>query len=228
MGLANKNGKVSPKGLSGFQKLTGLLFGLLLCLLVFSCTTKKTKSDIEIEFVQDTLNVGYTYWWSESGPFIGQCGDELSLVFLGKVVDLKTATDAAGPLYTSKKGVIEIEHVYKIKDLGGNHYANQKFVTTDCFQGLDLNIDDAVLVVCYDYEDDYTIPGGKSILKVSGLDDPLVTSVRRYIDTDQNALKLKKDIGLWAKEGLGRKLQEIIECANEMDSGATLNSLDIQ
>lgn len=187
-------------------------FFLLILSFLIGCTGKKSKSDIDIEFVQDTLNVGYTYWWPESGPFIGQCGDELSLVFSGTLINLQPATDDAGPLYTSQKGTIEIERVYTIKDLGEDTYANQQFITTDCFDGFDLRTGDRVLVFCYDYEGGYTLPGGKSILKISGAEDPLITSVRRYIDLDQNAMELKKDVGLWAEKGLGRKLQDIITC----------------
>lgn len=189
-----------------------MVISLLILSFLISCTGKKSKSDIDIEFVQDTLNVGYTYWWEESGPFIGLCGDELSLVFYGTLTDLKLPTDDAGPLYTSQKGTIKIERVYTIKNVGENTYANQQFITSDCFDGLDLNIGDQLLVFCYDYEGGYTLPGEQSILKISGPDDPLISSVRRYIDSDQNATKLKKDVGLWAKNGLGRKLQEIIRC----------------
>ena len=195
-------------------------FLMLLVFSLTSCNTKKSKSDIEIEFVQDTLNVGYTYWWPQSGPFIGACGDELSLVVLGTITDLEQPNDDAGPLYTSQKGTVKIKQVYKIKDLGIKNYANQKFITTDCFEGLNFKTGDNVLVLCYDFEDDYTIPGNKSILKVTGIDDPLITSIRNYIDSDQNALKMKKDIGLWAQQRLGRRLQEIIACAEEMKAGS--------
>ncbi len=141
---------------------------------------------------------------------------------------MQQPTDDAGPLYTSQKGTIEIERVYKIKDLLENNYSNQKFVTTDCFDGLGLAIGDQVLVFCYDFEDDYTIPGGKSILKITGIDDPLISSVKRYIDADEDALVLKKDVGLWAKKELGRKLEEIMLCAEEMSTEAAPNSVDNQ
>ena len=211
-----------------FMKKLSQLLLISYCFALISCSSKKTKSDIEIEFVQDTLQVGYTYWWPESGPFIGQCGDELSLVFSGTVTDLQQPNEDAGPLYTSQKGTIAIERIYKIKDLGESSYANQKFITTDCFAGLDLDIGDSVLVCCYDFEDDYTVPGAKSIIRINTTDDPLIASIKRYIDTDQDAVAIKKDVGIWAKEGLGRKLQEVIHCAEEMNSETSSNSIDNQ
>lgn len=210
------------------MKISSIIRVFLACILFYACNTKNSKSDIEIEFVQDSLNVGYTYWWPESGPFIGMCGDEISLVFSGTVIHLEQPNDAAGPLYISQNGTIEINRVYKIKDLDESNYANQKFITSDCFDGLELNKGDEVLVFCYDFENDYTLPGANSIIKITDFDDPLITSIRRYIDTDQNALKIKKDIGLWAKAGHGRKLQEIIKCAEEMNSEVPSNSNDNQ
>lgn len=194
-------------------------FLLVLFFNLISCSPKKAKSDIEVVFTQDTLDVGYTYWWPQSGPFIGACGEELSLVFSGTVAQLMEPTDDAGPLYTPQEGIVEIEKVFKIKNLAENNYANQKYFSSDVFHGLDLKVGDTVLVVCYDYEGDYTIPGKQSILKIASFDDPLVTSIRRYIDTDQNALKLRDDVGIWAKKGLGRQLQEVMKCEEEMESG---------
>ncbi|NNK74818.1 MAG: hypothetical protein HKP42_02020 [Maribacter sp.] len=182
---------------------------------LFSCKrSKQAKSDIAIEFTQDTLTVGYTYWWPESGPFIGQCGDELSLVFSGTITDILAPTEEAGPLYKSQKGYIKIDRVFKIKDLGEKGYANQQFFVSDCFDGLELKKDDLVLVFCYDYENDLSIPGGQSILKIDALDDPLITSIKSYIDTDQNSSKIKKDMKLWAKYGLDTALRKIIQCQN--------------
>lgn len=191
-----------------------LLFAVFIILLsIYSCNrSKQTKSDIAIEFTQDTLAVGYTYWWPESGPFIGQCGDELALVFSGTLTDILEPTDEAGPLYNAQKGYIQIDRVFKIKELEAKSYTNQQFFVSDCFDGLELKKDDPVLVFCYDYENDISIPGGQSILKIDSLDDPLITSIKRYIDADQNPSKIKKDMKLWAKYGLDDALERIIQC----------------
>ncbi len=190
-----------------------LLVVFIVLLSIYSCNrSKQTKSDIAIEFTQDTLAVGYTYWWPESGPFIGQCGDELSLVFSGTITDILEPTDEAGPLYNSQRGYIQIDRVFKTKDLGVNSYVNEQIFVSDCFDGLNLKIEDPVLVFCYDYENGLSIPGRQSILKIDSLDDPLINSIKRYIDTDQNPSKIKRDMKLWAKHGLDDALERMIQC----------------
>ena len=190
-----------------------ILMVVLILLASASCKRpKQSKSDLDIAFTQDTLNVGYTYWWQESGPFVGECGDELSLVFSGTITEILEPTDEAGPLYSSQKGIIEIDRVFKIKDLGPNSYDNQQFFVSDCFDGLGLKKADKVLVFCYDYENALSISGGHSIIQLDSFDDPLIASIKKYLDADQDPSKIKKDIALWEKYGLGTALEQIISC----------------
>lgn len=197
------------------KSVTSILALFTIVLFTFGCQSRKSKSDIEISFIQDTLDIGYTYWWPQSGPFVGNCGEELSLVFAGILTELEKPNKNAGPLYTVQEGIIEIDRVFKIKEIGINSYANQKFVRTDCFYDLGITVGDTVLVSCYEFEDAYSIPGGKSILKIRSFDDPIVTSLRNFIDSDQNPVKLKKDSLLWRTFELDKDLSRIIACREQ-------------
>lgn len=177
-----------------------------------SCRRSPSKSDIDIEFTADTLEVAYTYWWDGSGPFIGYCGKDYNLAFAGTITQLEDPTDEAGPLYTSQWGTIALDKVYKIKNPQSAAYKNQKYVRSDCFYDLDLSVGDQVLVFCYEYERNFSIPGGKSILKIGGLDHPLIKSIKSYIDADQDPLAIQKDSSLWGAYGFGDKLAQHIRC----------------
>ncbi|MFD2604480.1 hypothetical protein ACFSSG_03220 [Euzebyella marina] len=191
------------------------VFCLLAVAYIFSCKKKTAKSDIEIVFTQDTLQIPYTYWWDEAGPFIGYCGEPYSLVFTGVLTHLEAADEKAGPLYTSQKGVIQLEKVLYINDEIEGKYASQRYVTMDSFHQLDLKVSDKVLVFCYDYENKVTIPGDKSIIKIGDYDHPLVESTKEYIDSGQNVLEIKKDSALWAAYGYCDSFKRILRCKED-------------
>jgi len=181
-----------------------------------SCSTKKSKSEIEVIFSRDTLAIGYTYWWSQTAPFNGNCEDSHSLVFTGTIKDIAAVNDTSGPLYESQEGIIEIERLYKIKDIGANIYAEQKFIRTDCFFESNLKEGDTVLVFCYDYEDAYTIPGKECIVKIKGFDDALIKSVRKYIDANDDLTALRKDTEVWDAVGLGTAVENgLVACKED-------------
>ncbi|PKA98410.1 hypothetical protein B0O79_2096 [Flavobacteriaceae bacterium MAR_2009_75] len=189
-----------------------LLSFILGCLCLTACKNSNSNTDIEIEFTQDTLQVPFTYWWEESGPFIGYCGENYSLVFVGTITDLETENKDAGPLYHSKRGTIALEKVLKIDNPNSQEYISQGYVTTDCFYGLDLTVGDKVLVFCYEYEDGFSIAGGSCIIDIGGLEHPLVKSIKTYIHENQDPLAIEKDSTLWGAYGFGEKLAQHIRC----------------
>ncbi|SHI53469.1 hypothetical protein [Pseudozobellia thermophila] len=195
----------------GLKPLVLILVSAYLCLGT-SCKRTRSKSDIDIEFTSDTLEVAYTYWWEESGPFIGYCGEDYSLAFAGTITDLENPTHDPGPLYTSQWGTIALDRVFKINNPPSGGYENQKYFRSDCFNDLELSVGDKVLVFCYEYEGGLSIPGDKSILKIGGMDHPLVKSIKNYIDADQDPLAIQKDSTLWGAYGFNDKLAQHIRC----------------
>ena len=159
----------------------------------------------------DTLTVGYTYWWSESGPFIGLCGEPYALVFKGHIKSIKE-TPIHTNTYTSQKGSISIEEVLYSTTLAKQKYQGEKVFVSDCFYGSHLNEADAVLVFCYAYEDAYCIPGAGSILPIHRNDDAIITSVKEYITSGQNPSMLKNDKLIWEPYGLSPKITQMIHC----------------
>ncbi|MDY8135103.1 hypothetical protein [Aquimarina sp. 2201CG5-10] len=194
-----------------------ILTGALLC--IFSCVKKTKESTFKnqdkevLEKVtanSDTLKIGYTYWWPQSGPFIGHCGEPYSLVFLGTVLDIKKENSTSN--YTSKIGTTSIDQVLFVKNVKNNSFKKQQYFVSDCFANINLAKEDKVIVFCYSYEDSYSIPGGKSILKISGINDPVVGSIKKYIQSNQNPLVIKQDSTLWKEQKLDSELKQIIAC----------------
>jgi len=83
----------------------------------------------------DSLAVDYIYWWPKPEPFIGLCGDEYSLVFIGIVKEINPPDKDTSSLYTSQKGRIEITEAVKTKELAKEKYNGQRCFLSDCFYG---------------------------------------------------------------------------------------------
>ncbi|WP_035096347.1 hypothetical protein [Aquimarina megaterium] len=190
---------------------------VIFALLFFSTSYAQKKEANTPLYSSDTLRVGYTYWWPQSGPFIGNCGDTYALVFLGTIQHIDDPIKNDDMLYTSQRGIIDIDEVLTSRILKKNRYDKQKFFVSDYFYEQDVKEGDRVLVFCYEYEDNYSIPGGKSMLKIKGDNDPILLSIKRYIQSNQNALELKKDVALWKNYGLEAEVKQVIACKETMD-----------
>ncbi|WP_299220259.1 hypothetical protein [uncultured Aquimarina sp.] len=172
----------------------------------------KSKHGLKVSYTADTLKVAYTYWWPQSGPFIGMCGQRYAMVFTGVITKIDISEKEPEALYTSQKGIIEIEQILTVRHLEKKKYDNQRFFSSDCFYEQGLKEGDKVVVFCYEYEDYYSIPGKKSIIKIKNDNDPIIKSIKKYIETDQNPLAIKDDIELWKKYDLDENLTQIIQC----------------
>ncbi len=195
------------------------LCGVLILLLYLSCAQNHKKEGtvpISKQISTDTLRVSHTYWWPQSGPFIGMCGNEYSLVFFGTVSHLKDPDTLSFKLHSIQEGSIRIIELLYSKKLEKQEYNGEQYFSSDCFYQTGVTTGDTVLVFCYDYEQYYSIPGRKSILKVSGLDDPIIRSIKEYIKAGQNPFAIKKDQSLWNKRGFSEDLNRIIECKEIM------------
>lgn len=174
-------------------------------------TLNKTE-EVETSKAKDTtyLHAGYTYWWGESGPFLGLCGSEYSIAFTGTITNINTPVEEAYVIL--QRGVIEIEQVLKVRTVEKQKYKGETFFVSDCFYNTDLQVGDKVMVFCYEYEGDFSIPSN-SVLKIDQFDTPVVQSIKTYIEADQNPLVIKEDVELWEKQyGLGEALSQNIAC----------------
>ena len=209
------------------KTITLPLLALIIISISFSCnentkvsekeitteTTKPPKSNTTATSIQsDTLFVPYTYWWENSGPFIGMCGDEYTLVFLGEVTHIGEASKKPDSKFTSQIGHIKIHKRLQPRDLTEGNPNLEMIFVSNCFYGSDVKVGDKVLVFCYKYERAVCIPGAKSIVKIEAYDSPVVKSIEKYIAAKQNPLVIKQDVALWEEYGFGDALKQIIDC----------------
>ena len=198
------------------------LLSIILIVFIATCflfiLTFFRQTDKEEKVVQsnvNTLHVGFSYWWSGSGPFPGLCAKKYALAFVGEVSDISPPTPFKEglQLYTPQDGVIEILEILSQEKLEKQAYTNQKYFQSYCFNRLpDIKKGDTVIVFCHDYYGRYTLTGRIPIVKITGKNDPVLLSIKKYIKNAYNPLVIKDDIALWEEKGLGDDLRQIIEC----------------
>lgn len=202
-------------------KSTFIILIVLMSAYVFSRQNSTEIRTNEMERIvdsnSDTLSAVYTYWWTNSGPFIGLCGDKYALVFLGTMTEIAIPVNQTSSSYVPQIGVIQITEILKKENLEKQKYENQKYFSSDCFDQTTLKEGDSVLVFCYAYEGNYCIPGQNSIVKITGKDDPVLLSIKKYVKADQNANEIKDDMALWEEKGFGNELKQILECKETLD-----------
>ena len=165
---------------------------------------------------EELLDVGYTFWWPHSGPFIGLCGTPYAFVFKGTVIEIAD-TISVGHLEVKKQnGKIEIQVFMALEQPDKQKYTGQKYFTSDCFYGLDLKVGDKVMGFCYEYEGYFAIPGGKSLLKIDHWNDPLVRAIGQYLENGRNPYSVSDQMELWEKYDLVEDLKRNMECFDMM------------
>lgn len=166
-------------------------------------------------WIDPTFRVKYTYWQKDGGPFMGLCGDQYALVFLGTIKEIKKKIrDKKTGSYTSQRGFLNIDRVLFQRDLKKEKFNKQSYFTSDCFYKTKFNKGDKVLVFCYEYEGGYSIPGPRAILNLEGENDPVLKSIESYIESGQKAITLRPSIDLWEKLGYEKELNQMLDCLN--------------
>ncbi len=184
---------------------------ILLIILHFATSTVEAMTSTSTS--TDTLDVAYTYWWSEAGPFIGLCGDKYALVVVGEITTINSASETQNDGHVKQEGVIKIHEVMVNQQLPKQSYQHEQFLKSDGFYDSKLTIGDKVIMFCYAYEGRLAMPGAGAIVKIEQQDDPRLSSIKKYIKSDQNALTIKDDVSIWEEVGHGKALIKILACA---------------
>lgn len=179
-------------------------------------------SSTENNCIDDTLHVGYTYWWNSSEPIMGIYGREYALIFSGVVTEISPYDDyydedhVDDVIYDSQFGAIEIVEVLHSKKLKEVHMEGPKFFTSDCFYNSGLNKGDSVLVFCFEYEDRYAIPGYRSIVKLDNMNDPFLRLIQLYVKNNLNREVILSHLDIWKNKGLVYNMEGLYD-SNEKD-----------
>lgn len=176
----------------------------------------------EYNRIDDTLHVGYTYWWNSSEPIMGIYGREYALIFRGVVTEISPYDnhyddeDGKDVIYDSQSGTIEIMKVLHSKKLKDASIEGRKYFTSDCFYNSGIKKGDSVLVFCFEYEDRYAIPGYRSIVKLENINDPFLHLIQLYANNNLDKDIITNHLDIWKNKGLVYTLEELYD-SNEKD-----------
>ncbi|MCI5055910.1 MAG: hypothetical protein MRY83_07360 [Flavobacteriales bacterium] len=176
---------------------------VLVVLILLSSMNLKSQNRFNYES-KDTLYAHYTFWWLLHGPF----AHKPQMYFIGELTHLREEIDT-NSLARGREGTIRIKEVLHVVDTERQKYRGQKYFNVDCFPEKPMKIGQKFLVTVNEYEDNYVMPGGQSLLKIDSYEDPKVESLRKYVAADFNPNAILSDTATWnaAKLQFGLKYQ---------------------
>lgn len=159
------------------------------------------------------INTILTDGYSETGPFFEGQKRECYLVCTGEVNEI-------GKLYAYDEIkacadiTFTIHEVLFSKDAGKQDYENEPYCMAGCLDIMPPGT--KVLIFIYEQNGEYTMynnywSGSKSILELTAFDDPIVQSVKKYMDANQNPQILKDEVSIWEEYGLGKELENLLQ-----------------
>jgi len=208
-----------------FKRTLSLICVLLSTNVVFASNAVfdfQRASCTEYNRIDDTLHVGYTYWWNSSEPIMGIYGMEYALIFRGVVTEISPYDGYYGDehedevIYDSQFGTIEIMKVLHSKKLKDASLEGRKHFTSDCFYNSGIKKGDSVLVFCFEYEDRYAIPGHRSIVKLENMNDPFLHLIQLYVKNNLDREIILNHLDIWKNKGLVYNIEELYD-SNEKD-----------
>lgn len=196
-----------------------------------------TSSQGEVnENTTDTLELAFAYW-APSGIFSGSDCSVLAdnIIFTGTVTKLYEPSkpylvggdnainkDSTNLLYVPQSGVIKLNSILKVSDVqdpmaedGAPRYNSEHFFVSDCFYNSGLKEGDKIVAFVGVYEGLFSIFDNRDVLKIESFDDPIISSIKTYIEAGSKAtpLTINNDAEIWHKHGYD--LKNVIKCWTE-------------
>ncbi len=170
----------------------------------------------------DILRPGVAWWQPLGGPFRGLCADPWSLGILA-VVDAMRSTPAVeddslpgrSPSREGDLRILEILHAQALPKeslpLRKGRPGTELRVSVGGSPLEGLAVGDTVMAFLYEYEGRHTFPPNP-MLKIRSSRDPVVSSLRRFVQSGFSPLAIETDTALWRPYGCDSTLKQAVEC----------------